>query len=490
MKLFKTIRGQLTFYFVLVFGAMLCVFSIILYNIFAEQTRNELDKGMLMLAGSINNELQDDSIQPELLNEVKEAPIPFSTSKKQFVEIIDGSGVVVLKSLQLENKTLPIKQEWLESSVKGKPVFKTSRDENESELWDQYGLRVLLYPVIYNSAQYIIAVAVSLSNLESSLFKFRLILYIAIPLTLLLSSILGWLFSKKAYAPINELIKNSTSITANNLDTRLQVSDSGDEIAKLATTLNNMMERLQKSFLVLKQFTSDASHELRTPLTILKGDIEVALHRKRSAAEYEIILKDNLIEVKRLQKIIDGLLTLSQLESGKSQLSIDKIDLNELLTEAVSKIDKIAKKKNINVVLKLDETMSDDYKEYYISGDQSVLLNVFINLFDNAVQYSHENSEIMCVVDLDQAEEQINISIKDTGIGISPENIEDIFDRFYRSDQSRTRDESNSIGLGLAIAKSVIVAHGGTIKVNSIPGKGTTFMVTFKLHSESLILEL
>ncbi|MDQ3019184.1 MAG: ATP-binding protein [Bacteroidota bacterium] len=486
MKFFKTIRGQLTFYFVLIFGVMLCVFSIVLYNVFAEQSRAELDKGILMLAGVINDEMQDDSIQPEILNEVNEASIPFSSPKRQFVEVIDESGNIILKSPELGNEILPIESEWIEKSLNGNPVIKTSQGKIENVLKDPYGMRVLLYPVNFKSKKYIITVAVSLSNLESVLFKFRLILYIAIPLTLIVSSILGWIFSKKAYAPINELIKNSNSITANNLDIRLPVSDSGDEISQLAKTLNSMMERLQRSFLVLKQFTSDASHEMRTPLTILKGEIEVALNKDRSISEYEKILKDNLDEVERLQKIIDGLLALSQLESGKIQLRNDKIDLNELLTEAVSKIDKLAKKKNINMVLKLDESMGDEMKTYYILGEHSMLLNVFINLLDNAVKYSNADSEIICSGALNVAEEKISVSIKDTGRGIPPENLENIFDRFYRGDPSRTRDESNSIGLGLAIAKSVIEVHKGTIMVNSIQGKGTTFTITFQLHSQTI----
>ncbi len=484
MKLIKTIRGQLTIYFVLVFGVMLCVFSIILYNVFGNQNRDDLDKSMELLAGAINDEMQSDSIKPLILHEANEIFIPFTPSGQLFVELLDASGNVVLKSPQFKDQDLNLERQWLETALNGNHIFKTITRDITNNTGDSYGTRILLYQASYDLNKFIIVIGVPLSNLEGALFKFRLLLFITVPLTLLLSSVLGWIFSKKAYAPVNDIINKSNSITANNLDTRLPVSESGDEISKLSETLNNMMERLQKSFAVLKQFTSDASHELRTPLTILKGEIEVALNKERQVCEYEAILKNNLEEVERLQKIADGLLTLSQLESGKTPEYHETINLNELLTDAVTKINNLAVKKNIKVVLMFSETKDNNYKQILVNGEYSKLLNVFINLLDNSIKYSMPDREIICTEDLNSAEKTVSVSIKDNGYGIPPEKLENIFDRFYRADLSRARDDRNSIGLGLSIVKSVIEAHNGKITVTSIPGEGTTFTVILPYFSE------
>lgn len=482
MKLFKTVRGKLSFYFVIVFGITICIFSAVLYSVFATQNRAEFDKAMITFAKTISDEMQQGSFESGTSKDISESFVPFSTPRQQYLEIRDESSKPVFKLRELD---LPINQDLFNESIKGSPVFETVYDDAENKFWDDYGVRILLYPVTYKSEKNVIVIAVSLSNLENTLFKFRLILYISIPLTLLLSSILGWFFAGKAYAPVSELIKNSNRITANNLDTKLPVSDSGDEISKLAVTLNSMMERLQKSFLVLRQFTSDASHELRTPLTILKGEIEVALNKERSPDEYERILKDNLEEVERLQKIVDGLLTLSRLESDKKPVYNERINLDELLIEAVSKINVMAGMKNIKIVLKFNEENDDEYKQHFVRGDLSMLLNVFINLLENAVKYSNAGSEIICSEVFIPSENNIHISIQDNGTGISSENLDKIFDRFYRADHSRTRDDRHGIGLGLSISKSVVEAHNGKILVKSNFGKGTVFTITLPVISEN-----
>ncbi len=471
-KLFTTVRGQLTLFFVFIFGLTLCVFSIVLYNVFAAQSRNELDKAMVILAKSLDAEIQSDSISSDLLNEVEETFIPYTTPKQQFVEILNEEGNVIFKSIHGED--LHFDQDWLSRASEGKQVFHTYKASDDGS---PYGMRILLYPVTGNSKKFIIAVGIPLANLESALFKFRMILFISIPLLLLFASVFGWTFSKRAYAPVRVLIGNMNSITANNLEKRLPVSNSGDEISILAATLNSLIERLQKSFLVLKQFTSDASHELRTPLTILKGEIEVALAKGRSSDEYEKVLKNNLEEVERLQKIIDGLLMLSQMESGKIYIYKDKIDLSDLLVEAVSKINGLARKKHIRIILNLNNSPEKGRGKILVNGEYSKLLNVFLNLLDNAIKYSDPNSEINCTESADRAQNTVIISIEDCGSGIAAENLENIFARFYRTDLSRTRNDTNGVGLGLAITKAVVEAHGGKILVSSNENIGTTFTV-------------
>ncbi|MCY7361961.1 MAG: HAMP domain-containing protein, partial [Ignavibacteria bacterium] len=330
----KTIRGQLTFYFMLILGLILCVFSIVLYNIFANQSLNEIDTAMLVLAGSLKNEITSEGIQQDIFDEVRETYIPFSIPKMQIVEILNDSGKSILKSQSELNNITSIEKEWIRESLKGKHFFNNAEIYLKDEKSSYSEFRVLIYPIDKNSKKFVLIVGVPLTNLENTLSKFRIILFIFIPIFLILSSVFGWIFSKRAYAPVSEIIKNAETITVSNLEKRLPESNSGDEISDLTKTLNGMISRLQISFQTLKQFTSDASHELRTPLTILKGEIEVALQKQRSAIEYENILKNNLEETERLQKIVDGLLILSQTESGKSNIYKKEIILSEILIEA------------------------------------------------------------------------------------------------------------------------------------------------------------
>jgi len=480
-KFFRTIRWKLTLSFLLAFGIMIIVFSIIIYNIEESQYRKSVDNAINALASSINDEIQSDGIQPESLDETKETYIPFSTISQHYAEITDSAGSIITKSSQLGNYTLPLKPEQLNDAIKGVKQTYTLRDLPVGNLWDKTGIRILYYPINYQGRVYVIIIAVPKTNLEAALYNIRLIYIISIPLMLLLASISGWFFSKMAYGPVKQLIVNANLITADNLSERLPVNESGDELAQLSVTLNKMIERLENSFNTLRQFASDASHELRTPLTILRGQIEVAFEKERSSMEYKKNLENNLDEVIRLQSIVDELLLLSQLESGRLKISNDKINICELLTESVSKSDILAKKKNIKIILSFNLDENINGVQPVVFGDHASLQNVFLNIIENAIKYSPENSEINCSVTNTTGNKTITISVRDKGIGIAPGDIEKIFNRFYRVDVSRTRsdskDSSINLGLGLPIARKVIELLGGTISVNSKPGNGAEFII-------------
>jgi heavy metal sensor kinase len=432
---------------------------------------------MKILANSISDEILTDSLQQDVLDEIKETYIPFTTITQHFVEIINSKGSIVLKSNQLNNSVIPINKERLTIPIDSIKSYETINKSNSDALWDKKKYRVLYSPFIYQTETYFVIIAVPMENLDNSLGNLRLIIIISIPLMLFLASLIGWYISKGAYGPVRKMIYNTESITAENLNNRLEVNSSGDEIAHLAVTLNKMIERLENSFTSLRQFTSDVSHELRTPLTILRGQLEVALERPRESIEYEEILKGNLDEVNRLQSLVDELLILSQLESGRLNILKERISIIELLTNTVARINSLAKKKNVNIIL--DIKINNNNDDSFINGDSAKLQIVFFNLFENAIKYSNENTCVKCTIsvnDFDNAK-TITISIADEGIGIAPEVHEKIFNRFYRVDFSRTRDNSISLGLGLSIARTIVEMHNGRIYVESQITKGSTFYV-------------
>ncbi|MFZ1322629.1 MAG: ATP-binding protein [Ignavibacteria bacterium] len=479
MRFLRSVRGQLTFYFVLILAFILIIFSISLYNIFRVQAEDEIDKSMLLLAGSLKEEIQTDGFQKDILEEIKEVYIPYSVPNQQVLEILDRSGNSFLE-FQSEpniNLELILKKEWISESLTEMHIYTTTSTSLSNENINQIEYRILLYPVRNNSQPYVLVVGIPMTILNNTLKTFRLIIFTAIPFFLILSALFGWFFSKRAYKPVRDLIKNTELISANNLKNRLPENNSGDEIAGLTNTLNEMISRLDNSFQNLKQFTSDASHELRTPLTILKGEIEVALLKQRTVAEYENVLKNNLEETERLYKIVEGLLILSQAESGRKDFAKEEIDLKELITDAVLKINILAAKKNVKIILSLDDKQINSDR-VLIFGDKNLLLNVFINLLHNSIKYSSAGSEIICRETIDLTKKAVCISVKDSGIGISLSDQNYIFDRFSRADNSRTRELNSGSGLGLAIAKAVIHSHNGEISVNSVPDKGAEFVVS------------
>ena len=447
-----------------------------MYNIFAGESRDEIDSAMLILASTVRSEIILEGVQEGIFDEAGESYIPFSKPKMQTIEILNDSGKVILKSQTGPNIISVADRKLIGESLNGNHLFVDMNliqdDGNPSGIL----YRTLIYPINDHPEKLLIVIGVPLEELENKLSAFRLSLYISIPVFMLLSSVFGWFLTKRAYAPVNEMIRNAGLITSGNPGKRLPVNDSGDEISELAKTLNGMIERLQISFQTLKQFTSDASHELRTPLTILKGEIEVTLGRQRSSEEYEKALRNNLVETERLQKIVDGLLTLSQVESGKVLVTKEEIDINDLLTEAVSKIKILASEKKIKIILNLDDSgISRDRISF--SGDRNLLLNVFINLLDNSVKYSGPESTITCTQKTDPAGKFFSVTITDTGIGISPEDLETVFDRFTRADLSRSSTYNTGAGLGLAIARAVIESHNGSISATSIRDAGSSFTV-------------
>jgi len=182
MKIIKTIRGQLTFYFMLILALILCIFSIVLYNIFASQSRNELDKAIVILAGSIKEEIRNEGIQPDLLDEIKETYIPFSNPKQQIIEILNDSGNSIIKSQSESNNILYVEKEWIQESLKGKQFFKNTVASIKDQEFSPSEFRILMFPMSYDSKTFVIIIGIPLSNLESTLSKFRIILLISIPI--------------------------------------------------------------------------------------------------------------------------------------------------------------------------------------------------------------------------------------------------------------------------------------------------------------------
>ncbi|MBF0504990.1 MAG: HAMP domain-containing protein [Candidatus Omnitrophica bacterium] len=325
-------------------------------------------------------------------------------------------------------------------------------------------------PVIENKRlAYIVQVASPLAELDQALRNLGVSLLFLLPLTIIVTSVTGIFLVQLTLRPVHQMIDTIHQIKAENLKLRLDIPPTKDEIESLAITFNDMIARLDEAFCSQRQFMEDISHELKTPLSILKGELEVTLKRIRSAQEYETTLHSSLEEINHLAHIVENLLVLARFDAKTTPLQAMPLDISLLIKESMEDIVLLAQQKKIT--LHLNNAHTDA-----ILGDKNQIKRLFLNILDNAIKYTPEGGKI--TVDLRQQKNDLDIDISDTGIGIPSDELAYIFDRFYRVDKSRS---SSGFGLGLSIAQSIALAHGGKIYVKPNIPQGTIFTITFPL---------
>lgn len=309
-------------------------------------------------------------------------------------------------------------------------------------------------------------------SMEQTLF---LLLLIACPLLIAIALLVGYSITRRAFLPIEEIQQIAEEIgDGNDLSRRIPTNRAQGEIQQLADTFNHMFERLEQAFDRERQFTADASHELRTPLSVITAEAEYALLPDSTPLEQQEGLQVILKQAHKMSSLISQLLMLARADRGTQKLQLAPLDFSALVTITAENFAVQASRKQIQLHTQIQPDLR-------VLGDQSSLVRALLNLLENAVQYGRENGHI----DLRLFAEKgtLYCSIQDDGIGIAPEHLEKIWQRFYRVDASRnTRPEhagSNS-GLGLSLVKWIIEAHQGTISVKSTPGEGTTFTFCLK----------
>jgi len=283
--------------------------------------------------------------------------------------------------------------------------------------------------------------------------------------------LVGRWIAERALEPVDRMITEVREITdGRSLHRRLPVPLAQDELARLAATLNQMMTRLERSFAALRRFTADASHELKTPLTVVRAGVERAITRPDTAPETLAALEETLQEVNRMTELLDSLLTLARADEGRAELHREPVDLRQILEEAGETGELLAEHAGVGIEIRLPA------EPVVVSVDRSRVRQLALNLIENAVKYTPRGGQVS--VELGSSNGRAVFTVADTGIGIAPGDLPHVFDRFWRADSARTRtSERAGTGLGLAICKWIAEAHGGTIEVQSRPGRGTTFTV-------------
>lgn len=390
--------------------------------------------------------------------------------KNYFIQVADSSGVIVWRSENLQQQ----KSRQLPFPSVGMLAGDTYpfRYTIPNLSFGKQRLRIF----VYHTGTVQVSVGYPVDEVETTLNKLFSSLIFALPLVLMLAVGSGWFLAKYFVQPVEEMTRLADDITAHNLSQRLPERRVNDELTRLARTLNAMIERLERSFKQIRQFTGDASHELRTPLAILMGELELALHSDRTPDEYQDIIASAVEEVSRLTQVVKNLLELSRADSGQVPLDVGVMSISALLEDIVEDAMILGEEKNIRVQSTIE-------RDVVILGDKVRLHQAFLNIIDNAVKYTPKGGAV--TVSLRKIDETALVSVTDTGVGIPEGDQELVFDRFYRVDKSRS-GEVGGHGLGLSIVRWVVEAHLGKIKVTSQLGKGSIFFIWLPLDASAL----
>jgi heavy metal sensor kinase len=345
----------------------------------------------------------------------------------------------------------------------GRAIFKNRRAE-------RHHFRFILQRLSVNGHTYAVEMGVPTDDAVKFLSLFRSYLLMFAPMLLLVAAGVGYWLSRRALSPVDALVRTARDVSGANLNSRLQKLDTGDELQRLSDTLNEMLDRIETAFRRITEFTADASHELRTPVSLIRTEAELALRRSRGEAEYKESLRHILLEAERTSALIEELLALARADSGRETLHMQPVDLSGMLRGVVESWRKVAAIRNLQF------SASIAAEDSFVIGDEAALRRVADILLDNAFKYTAQPGIVGLA--LEQKGDRVVITVQDSGIGIADEDKDRIFERFYRVDKARSREQGGA-GLGLAIAQWIVAQHRGSIAVESKPGQGSTFRLEF-----------
>ena len=307
----------------------------------------------------------------------------------------------------------------------------------------------------------------SMENQTRFIEAFRKIFIATMTFLVLLAALIGWFMARQALAGLGEVTRTARQISGGTLEKRVPVNARGDEIAQLAMTFNEMLERIQSLVVGIKEMSDNIAHDLKSPITRIRGISEITLTTETSLDEYKSMAANTIEECDRLLDMINTMLIISKTEAGVKGSLGDELDLGRVVEDACALFHPLAEDKGVRMNCNIAG-------KYPIRGDNRMIQRMIANLLDNAIKYTPSNGKIEVTIDK-VAGKSVQVSIKDSGIGISEKDLPHIFERFYRCDPSRTE---TGIGLGLSLARAIAQAHDGDIDVVSNIGEGSTFVVT------------
>ncbi len=456
----SNIRVRLTFWYLFAFGVLLIAFSSYIYSSLSRDLRKQFDSSLLRTAQAVGNYFSEFAERKNAIGGAKETVRELklerlSTAIFRGDELLAASGEDITAGIEATRilRDLPPGRGF---------AFATEPHLNK---------RLVVVPFQAEGVGYTVGVLESLDELEGQIGRMRAIILFGLPAALALAAIGGFLLARKSLEPVVTISEQADRISAQNLHERLTIRSPNDELGRLTQIFNALLSRLDASFRVMREFMADASHELRTPLSIIHGEAQVSLAQDRGASEYRQSLDIIHNQSKRMVRIVNDMLALARADAGEQQLRVEELYLNDLVEECCRAAQALATPKGVRLTYEMGEDIS-------FRGDEELLKRMAVNLLDNAIRYTPAGGSVC--VELTSEQSRARLVVADTGIGIPPECVQRVFDRFYRVDDSRTRANGGS-GLGLSIVKLAAESHRGSVDIVSQPGSGSTFTVSLPL---------
>lgn len=455
---FRTLRFRLTLWFVGLLALMALAMSAVVYFGFQQALLHNADDQLTIAAersvkGITAGDVTSDALQQLTLLGVAPA------------RLLGLDGALIQSDVLFPASIAPAPAALADAAA--------GRRRYETVITEAGSFRLLSAPVSVNDTRVAVAqVAQSLQNEITTLADLRQLLAIALPALLALSALGGAFLASRALAPMQRVQRDVEGIIqSGDLSRRVGKTLQPDEVGELAQTFDRLLERVQQAVRRERQFIADASHELRSPLTVFRGELSVALSRPRTAQDYQETLVQLDGSASEMSALVEDLLLLARADAPSPSEAAPACDARALVLRVCERMRPLAAARDISL------TVHDPNpgQPLAVRGTEIKLQRVFVNLLDNAIRYTPDGGSI--AVEVAEAGGQTHISIADTGIGIPPEHVPHIFERFYRVESSRSREAGGS-GLGLAIAQHIVRSFGGDIRAESQPGKGSRFTVS------------
>jgi signal transduction histidine kinase len=486
-----SIRVRLTAIFVAIFGLTLIGFSAIVYRVFTQNLQSEFDADLFNHALDVAQGIEVDvfgnvAVSPEVLSAGGKI-FPFAVGGA-FIQLTSLDGRIIARSRSLGKFELPHPSQDVRLVQAQGAVFRTV-SSREIPVLEQArtparkgsaSFRLLTYLVQKEEdLAFLLQIAVPLTLVEQESRELVTFFFIMVPLTLILAAFGGLFLSRRALGPVVAIIDKARALSPASLSDRVPVPAAQDEIRQLALTLNGLLDRLQSAFQSQERFVADASHQLKTPLAIMRGELDLLKRRDPSAPDTVTEMREFMTsasqELDHLSRMVEDLLILARVDAGEAALGIRAVRLDEIALEAVSRLERFAKAKGVNV--RFDLNTEHGEPEFEVRGDHDLLASMLQSLIENAIKYSS-----VVYVTVSSEADWLWVRVRDEGPGIPAEHLQRIFERFYRvAAGPRPRGGgSGGTGLGLAIAKRIAEVHHGLLLAESEVGKGSVFSFGMK----------
>ncbi len=449
------IRTKLAIQFAAIVSAILIIFSVAIYGSSEQSRRNDfytrLEERALITA-SIATDVKD--VHRRIMHRIDTTA---STLYQEQVIIFDRQGDVVYYD-RAEERDIP--RSIAAKIFKAKHIAIQLKNGYEA-IGLEYGNKTNSYAVVISAFD---------THGKKRLLNLKLSLIVGTILGILLSLSAGWYFAKRALLPMSKVVNRVNLITEKNLNQRLNEGNGRDEISELSSTFNRMLERLELAFALQKSFVSHASHEFRTPLTVMLSEIEMMMMNHPDNLELQQMLNSLKEEILNLNTLSTKLLNLAKTNLDTSSISFGRLRMDEVVMSSIADFTKAHPQSNVH----LDFTnLPTDEDALYVTGEEQLLKTAIINLMSNACKFSSDSSVQVALIH--HTDQTLSVTFTDNGVGISPFEIDNIFEPFYRIPSSKKIDGH---GLGLALTSRIIAIHQGTISVKSVENVGSEFTIT------------